>query len=143
MSYQERSSADYVSENSAGKSQADLRLEAAESTRGAEVIKFINMLLLFVVVASLSGGAYWLYQNQDDIPQLKKSDAKNKSTPAPGSLTDGDVNDVSGGRSYNHDKFMQQLERQNEETMERMKEQQLQVQQAIESQQRRIPAAAN
>ena len=77
MSNQELSSAKYLPEKTppdpAG-TPAETQVESSESTGAAHIIKTINMLLLFVVIAGFSGGACWLYQHRDDVPRMNEND---------------------------------------------------------------------
>ena len=139
MSDQELTSTRYFNDNTTPEADtASVELQAG-STRGADVIKTINILLLFAVIAGFSGGAYWLYQNQDSIPRMKKSGSKDMRMSILSWIVGRDVTeppDGPWGQSYDADEFMEQLERQNEEMMERFEEQQRQIHESIRSQQR-------
>jgi hypothetical protein len=75
MSHQELSSAKYYSENSTPDPEGastESQVESSKLTRAAG-INFIQMLLLFVVVAGINGSGFWLYKH---IPRMKKGDSE-------------------------------------------------------------------
>jgi hypothetical protein len=144
MPHQELSSAKYFTENPAPEAEnapAELLVEASQPTRAADVIKVINMLILFTVIAGFSGGAYWLYHHKDAVPRMNKNDSKDLRMSFLSWFVGSDVTEPShgfGGGTFDQEDFMEQLERQNEEMMERFEEQQAQIMQSIGRQQQPV-----